>query len=269
MSDASTVYSMSVRNPWAYLIAKGYKKIENRHKGLPDSKLKQPIALHVPKKQYPKKERHEYYAMPLVQQCLKTDKDTRHFYNDYEKLDAFFKEQSSAIIAILFIEQTVKSSDLNRASIKYKFANVPKTTSYHWILSDAIHYLPNPIPNFNGSLGVSRVDNAHVKRLILQSLDKKDTQPLQLHVDQKSTMQTSNVSCERLSVPRHVLEDPVRHLMHNGFRMIYDSDAECSDDEETQSENASPNKKIPIVSSSQANCAWRSSECALYWMPER
>ena len=70
-------YFMSVRNPWAYLIAKGYKKIENRHKGIADDKLNQPIALHVAKKAYPKPARHKYYQLEVVQQCLKIDNNTK------------------------------------------------------------------------------------------------------------------------------------------------------------------------------------------------
>eukprot|EP01084_Bolivina_argentea_P011990 22469_1 len=149
------IYSMSVRNPWAYLIAKGYKRLENRDKGISNAKYNQPIALHVPSKCYPKKERHKYYSLPVVQKYLTMDNTTKDIYNDYDKLDAFFSDMNTSIIAIIYIETTIKSIE-NTETFKYPFANVPEQRNSHWIINK-IYLLPSPIPNYCGNLGVTEM----------------------------------------------------------------------------------------------------------------
>ena len=110
-----------IRHIWL----QGYKKIENRHKGISHAKLNKPIALHVARKAYPKHERHKYYQLQIVQQFLKIDDNTKAIHNDNDKLDQFFSELAGSIIAIIEINKTIKSKDHKNAS-QYRFANIPK-----------------------------------------------------------------------------------------------------------------------------------------------
>ena len=158
MASEMKIYAMTARNPWAYLIAKGYKKIENRHKGISDTKWNKPVALSVAKKQYSSAIRHHYYELPVVQECLKLDEQTKDIYNDNDKLDAFFSDLAGKIIGIVYIEKTMKSKDNDQVS-HYKFANVPKQDGYHWIITNPIDINLNPIPKFNGCLGVKEITN--------------------------------------------------------------------------------------------------------------
>lgn len=161
------VFSMSGRNPWMFLIAKGYKKVENRHAGFADSKLNQPVAVHVSKSQYAKAERHTYYGLPLVQRYLAQDEQTKPFHADFEKLDAFFAEMCGSIIAVVFFSMTVRDND--DARCRYEFFDVPKRTAFHWIINRRL-LLPEPIENYSGGLGIRTMMDASTKAAIKRFL---------------------------------------------------------------------------------------------------
>eukprot|EP00483_Globobulimina_turgida_P004095 UN04103 len=209
MASDLKIYSMSVRNPWAYLIAKGYKKIENRHTGISDTKYNEPIALHVSNKSYNEKDRHKYYALPVVQKCLKTDNKTKNIYNKYNKLDQFFSTMTGSIIAIVYINNTIKSKE-NKQISKYQFANVPKGPKqalYHWIISKQIYLLPAPIQKYRGNLGVLQMENKNAVKTLKTFLREKQIE-------------------NHLFIPEHILRDPMQLIRYdsngNTIRLIYD-----------------------------------------------
>ena len=101
------LYSLSGRNPWMYLIVKGFKKIENRHCGLSAARLNAPIAVHVSQREYEQSERHAYYALPVVQRCLARDEQTRHMHADFPQLDAFFAAMRGSVIGVVFFSESV------------------------------------------------------------------------------------------------------------------------------------------------------------------
>eukprot|EP01084_Bolivina_argentea_P175018 303117_1 len=257
MTSENIIYSMTLRNPWAYLMAKGYKKIENRHKGISSAKLDQPIALHVALKRFPSKERHGYYALPLVQKCLKMDQNTKDIASDYKALDDFFLRMAGSIIAIVFIHKTIKSAQ-NRAKSKYEFSNVPHPAAYHWIISKRF-LLPSPITNYSGNLGVLAMkDNDAIKSI--QTF---------LHQHRVSELKRNH-----LFVPEHMRKHPQKYLIKQGrkgnvMRLIYDSeeddvDKQCSDDKENNKASAMQT----VINNVNRACISKyiASDCGLYWI---
>lgn len=236
-SEEIRMHYMSVRNPWAYLIAKGYKRIENRHKGIALKKLNQPIALHVAKKAYSKQERHKYYQLEVVQQCLKMDDPTKSIHDNNEKLDQFFSELAGSIIAISYITKTIKAKQHKEAS-KYRFANIPKQDSYHWIISKT-YLLPSPIANCSGCLGVMEIKDENTVELIekyIKQLNQRD-----------DNHDIINMKKEHLFIPESVKQNQMKLLRYNLdfdgdlIRFIYDTEDEENeeieiDDAETESE---------------------------------
>eukprot|EP00484_Ammonia_sp_Unknown_P023868 CAMPEP_0197035848 /NCGR_PEP_ID=MMETSP1384-20130603/13524_1 /TAXON_ID=29189 /ORGANISM="Ammonia sp." /LENGTH=267 /DNA_ID=CAMNT_0042465949 /DNA_START=14 /DNA_END=817 /DNA_ORIENTATION=+ len=231
----ANIFTMSVRNPWAYLIAKGYKKVENRHTGMSSDKLNQPIALHVANKSYPQSERHEYYRLPVVAQCLSVDEHTKSICHDSSKLDAFFEQLSGCIIAVIYIEKTLKSNSNLKQIAKYSFADIPRPSKYYWLIAKAL-YLPEPIANFSGCLGVRCITDQRVLAILRQYL---------------YVMEETEQKKQHLFVPSDVLQNAIALLRADGFRMIYDSDPEQHgdadvediDEAETESEEEDANKE--------------------------
>ena len=240
------IYSMSVRNPWAFLIAKGYKKIENRHKGICETKLNEPIAVHVANKQYPKQERHKYYQLEIVQECLKMDNDTKLIHNDNNKLDSFFSDISGSIIAIIYITKTIKSKE-NKNVKQYKFANIPKEDMYHWIISKSI-LLSSPIANYSGCLGVRQIKNENVVKIIKEFLNEQSRG--------NKEEQIEKLKKEHLFIPENVLKNQVQLIRYdyngNCIRWIYDSEDEL-DDDETESEDEDKENNNLLSNKPQTN----------------
>ena len=164
----ATVYAMSGRNPWMWLIAMGYKKVENRKFSLKADKINAPIAVHVSSTVYGRIERHKYYALPVVQQYLSRDECTRHM--DFDQLDAFFEEMCGSILAVIYVSKSVQ--DAAKARKHCDFTDVPKITAQHWIIDECL-MLPKKYENYKGGLGVVLIKDqaalAHLKQFLRTS----------------------------------------------------------------------------------------------------
>ncbi len=123
------------------------KLIENRDQGITVDAFNQPTLVHVSKKGYAEKERHEYYQLKDVQNCLKHNIETKAFAHDNAKLDKFFACTYGTVTAIVNI---------------YGFA---RETNSKYIQTSEMP-LEVPISNYSGSLGLIRVRNEYILKQI-------------------------------------------------------------------------------------------------------
>ena len=71
-------YVVTIKNPFAWLIANGYQLIDNRDEIFPSNLINKFIGLHTAKQQYSLKQRHELYSHPLIKHCLSNHNNTKH-----------------------------------------------------------------------------------------------------------------------------------------------------------------------------------------------
>ena len=122
---------VSFRNPWAPLIKKGVKRIENRKKDIPNQNLNVWMALHVSKtlKADDKKNCAEYMSPQF-----KVDKDC------------------GKIIALFKISDNVDSEKAKQ--IDPVHADKPHETQHHWVIDDVIPFKPGQHIEYKGMYSV-------------------------------------------------------------------------------------------------------------------
>eukprot|EP01084_Bolivina_argentea_P189096 325307_1 len=171
---------------------------------------------------------------------------------------------TGSIIAIIYIENTMKSKD-NKHTSKYPFANIPKVALYHWIISKQ-YLLSSPIKNYQGNLSVSKMTDENAIKIIKTFLKNK-------YIFQLKT--------NHLFVPQQIKNDSMQLIKYdkngNTIRIIYDSDDDMDIDNKSdnnqqmqlQNQNeVNPSIQMLIDDANKMckNDSWITSPCGLYWI---
>ena len=148
---------MSVQQPWAYLIAHGFKKCENREGNHPKKAIGQFIAIHVTKNRN-KKSRHQAYQIPLVQHFLGLLPETQLICRDYHALDEFFDRSTQSIVGVVQLKAIFSRADLDEETEddlkqQYPFYDVGRQTNCKLLFGDS-YVFDEGIPNVKGVLGI-------------------------------------------------------------------------------------------------------------------
>lgn len=151
------IHLISVRNPWAYLISKGFIKYEIRRKELLLNQINEPIALHVANKSYQEKERHFHYQKKDVQKYLEIDPNTKYIRDNNHELDLFFAKLSGCIIGIIYFEKSIK---INRSKNK-------------WSISKSLCLISNSMIKTKGCLGIANIKDENVIIFLKNVLNKQ------------------------------------------------------------------------------------------------
>eukprot|EP01084_Bolivina_argentea_P197518 338476_1 len=171
-------YAVTAKQPWALLITKGFKPIENRQKGLSEEVFNQPVAVHVASKPYKQSTRYKYYQLPSVQQCLKQIPETRQIASNNQKLDEFFATTYKSITSIINISKSTRSihPDYEQTS-QLPFANIPVQAPFHWTVL-TVYELKQPITNYSGFLGCYRMKECNALKQIKSIISDEKIQSL-------------------------------------------------------------------------------------------
>ena len=129
-SDFEKLRVLTIDNPWAYLIMRGKKVIENRPNKLPSDWIGCPVLIHASKKRINKTEREKTYE--LVEQMLKTDKEFWHFpLTDFVSFDQLMSNNfNGKILCVVRFDET--DIDATDGFASYNFYDIPNATRYHW-----------------------------------------------------------------------------------------------------------------------------------------
>ena len=148
---------ISIKDIWAWLIFKGYKKIENRNYKLKEARLHVATALQVSSTPY--ENAHQYYKLPEVAKYLKEDEETKD--KSYSELDAYFKTYYHGnVIGVVHFEASYRSDTIPDSYKDFDFFNIPKNYGHNWIISGIIPFeikTKNPI-KFPGQVNVCDFD---------------------------------------------------------------------------------------------------------------
>eukprot|EP01084_Bolivina_argentea_P197520 338478_1 len=188
-------YAVTIKQPWAFLITKGFKPIENRDKGLSNEVFNQPVAVHVASKPYKQSLRYQYYQLPCVQKSLTQIPETKEFATNNQKLDEFFSKTYRSITSIINISKSTKSihPDYEQTS-QLPFANIPVKAAYHWTVH-SVYELKSPILNYTGFLGCYRMkDGNALKRVKLIVAVEKIQKLLKLKIIQSTQVKSIDIS---------------------------------------------------------------------------
>ena len=150
-------YYMSVQQPWAFLIANGYKKCENRHGNFPKKAIGECIAIHATKIKQAQR-RHHAYQIAQVQQYLGMIEETQMICKDNEALDKFFEKSIKSIIGIVKLDEIINKADLDEnAEVlmkqRYPFYDVGQVTDKKLLFGES-YVFTDPIQNVKGTLGI-------------------------------------------------------------------------------------------------------------------
>ena len=129
---------MSVRDIWAWLIAKRYKYNENRSYNLPDHRINKATALQVSGTQNIK-ESHEYYKLPQVEYYLRNDPETSG--KSHAQLDEHFRRYyHGKVIGVIVISGSYTEDTIPGDEKDCNFFNVPEKSKYNWVISNVISF---------------------------------------------------------------------------------------------------------------------------------
>lgn len=143
--------ALSVLQPWAWAIAEGHKRIENRDWPPPHKAINERLAIHASKKPVSAEDRADFEDM-LVDFVLP--------YPRWEVMPY------GAIVALATVRAYVdQGGALTLPRIDYRWFNGP----YGWVLADVVR-LPEPVPA-RGALGLWKVP-LDIERLVLDQAAK-------------------------------------------------------------------------------------------------
>ena len=166
MSDAQNprFKVISIKNPWAFLISQGWKRIENRKVKLPQTWIGHPVLIHASKQPAPLKIRKKYHYLidPYIQSNVIL---AERYGASFEAFDKEMKDFHGAIVGCVRFD----ASDLTASddTSEYPFYDVPEETRYHWKIGAVISF-PSPFEGYSGKLGWCYASEKMTKR-ILQS----------------------------------------------------------------------------------------------------
>ena len=157
------LFIMSAQQPWAYLMANGYKKCENREGHPPETSIGAYVAIHATKIKT-ERTRHAAYQIPLVQHYLGLIRETQDICGDNKALDDFFEQSMRSVIGIVKLEAAIDKKHMDpeerrAAQQQYPFFDVGRVTNRKLLLGQSYSF-PNPIPNVKGGLGVRILTDA-------------------------------------------------------------------------------------------------------------
>eukprot|EP01084_Bolivina_argentea_P197519 338477_1 len=188
-------YAVTAKQPWAFLITKGVKQIENRDNGLSEEVFNQPVAVHVAAKPYKEPLRYQYYQLPCVQKSLKQIPETTQIATNNQKLDDFFSKTYRSITSIISISKTTRSIDPDyEQTSQLPFANIPVKAAFHWTVH-TVYELQSPITNYSGFLGCYRMkDGNALKQIKLIVADEKIQSVLKLKLIESMQVKSTYIS---------------------------------------------------------------------------
>ena len=177
LSTAQPLYMMSAVQPWAYLMANGFKKCENRDGIVPKDCVGGYTLLHVTKCRTAAT-RYQAYHQSEVQNYLRNIPETKEICDDDQALDDFFDQSIKSVIAIVKIESVLEKHKMDgkeRAEqrLKYPFWDVGRKTNRKVILGES-YLLPNPIRDVKGALGIRVVTDADLLRKVHKYMQEID-----------------------------------------------------------------------------------------------
>lgn len=180
--EQSEWHSLSIKQPWVWLILKEYKKIENRSKSIPLKYENKWIALHVSKKQYTNTERSNIYSSKYITECLQSE--NINISNKNEIFSFFNKLKWETCIVGLIKFSDCEKNNIDPKKIDSKFTNYPIKTNNHWKINDVVSFFDygiEPIKNFKGFVNFPIIKDQNIKKKLNNFLeiiyDKKKMSP--------------------------------------------------------------------------------------------
>ena len=173
------LYGFTVSSLWGFLIMKGYKKWENRSRGINSNRLNKWTVIHISKTPKPQKKRWSNYEKECVAKYLKDDVETKDIWNNNEALDIFFAKFRGKAIALTKIVSIKRVNQMDPAQQlelqgKYTFYGVGvENVAVGWIISETETYpLLKPVDVEKGWLQMKRIKNKSLIKSIIQNMDK-------------------------------------------------------------------------------------------------
>ena len=159
---------LTVKTPWAYLILKERKLLENRKIKLPSGWIDHPVIIHASKGRESKRKREETYDR--IEQMLKNDKDFwKSPLTTFDDFDKHMKNYEGKLLCVVrFIADDIKTDEEDN----YNFYNIPEQTTYHWVINGVREIKP-PVAGWQGQQGFHRLDESLQQKLLDSAFNGK------------------------------------------------------------------------------------------------
>ena len=161
MSPYERLRVLTVKTPWAYLISKEKKLLENRNTKLPAGWIDHPVIIHASKKRDNRQKREETYDH--IERMLKGYKDFWQFpLTSFEAFDEHMKSYAGKLLcAVRFVAGDIETDDQDN----YNFYNIPEQTKYHWKIN-GVRPIEPPCDGWQGKQGFQRLTEEMQTKLL-------------------------------------------------------------------------------------------------------